>query len=40
MEIVKEFSRFAYEYDKYNVIQKEVAKKLISLVKKKIIIEF
>ena len=35
MEIVKEFSRFAYEYDKYNVIQKEVAKKLISLVEKK-----
>ena len=35
MEIVKEFSRFAYEYDKYNVIQKEVAKRLISLVEKK-----
>ena len=34
MEIVKEFSRFAYEYDKYNVIQKEVAKRLISYVPK------
>ncbi len=34
MEIVKEFSRFAYEYDKYNVIQKEVAKRLTSYVPK------
>ncbi len=34
MEIVKEFSRFAYEYDKYNVIQKEVAKRLASYVPK------
>ena len=34
MEIVKEFSRFAYEYDKYNVIQKEVAKRLVSYVPK------
>ena len=34
MEIVKEFSRFAYEYNKYNVIQKEVAKRLTSYVPK------
>ena len=34
MEIVKEFSRFAYEYNKYNVIQKEVAKRLVSYVPK------
>ncbi len=34
MEIVKEFSRFAYEYNKYNVIQKEVAKRLASYVPK------
>ncbi len=36
MEIVKEFSRFAYEYNKYNVIQKEVAKRLTSYVPKDI----
>jgi len=35
MKIVKEFSRFASEYDTYNVIQKEVAKKLIGYVKNK-----
>ena len=35
MEIVKEFSKFAYEYKKYNIIQKEVAKKLISILEKK-----
>ena len=32
MKIVKEFSRFADEYDTYNVIQKEVAKKLITYI--------
>ena len=35
MKIVKEFSRFADEYDTYNVIQKEVAKKLIGDVEKR-----
>jgi len=35
MKIVEEFSKFAYEYNKYNVIQKEVAKKLITLLKSK-----
>ena len=35
MKIVKEFSRFADEYDTYNVIQKEVAKKLIGYVEKR-----
>ncbi len=34
MEIVKEFSRFAHEYNKYNVIQKEVAKRLVSYIPK------
>jgi len=29
---IKEFSRFAYSYNTYNMIQKEVAKKLISLI--------
>lgn len=28
--IIKEFSRFAHSYDTYNIIQKEVAKELIS----------
>ena len=32
MKVVKEFSRFAHEYNKYNVIQKHVAKKLCKLV--------
>ena len=35
MKIVEEFSKFAYEYNKYNVIQKEVAKKLITSLKRK-----
>jgi len=35
MKIVEEFSKFAYEYNKYNVIQKEVAKKLITFLKRK-----
>jgi malonyl-CoA O-methyltransferase len=35
MKIVKEFSRFADEYDTYNIIQKEVAKKLIAYVEKR-----
>jgi len=35
MKIVKEFSRFAGEYKKYNVIQKEVAKHLSTLIKEK-----
>ncbi len=34
-EIVKEFSKNAGTYGKYNTIQKQVAKKLISLVKNK-----
>jgi len=34
MKIVEEFSKFAYEYNKYNVIQKEVAKKLITYLDK------
>jgi len=34
MKIVEEFSKFAYEYNKYNVIQKEVAKKLIAYLDK------
>jgi len=28
-KVIKEFSRFAYKYDSYNVIQSEVAKELI-----------
>ncbi len=32
MKVVKEFSRFAHEYSKYNVIQKEVAKRLCELL--------
>ncbi|HHD82125.1 MAG TPA: methyltransferase domain-containing protein [Campylobacterales bacterium] len=35
MKVVREFSRFAHEYDKYNVIQKEVAKKLCCFLKDK-----
>jgi len=35
MKVVREFSRFAHEYDKYNVIQKEVAKKLCTFLEKK-----
>jgi len=34
MKIVEAFSKFAYEYNKYNIIQKEVAKKLTSFLKK------
>ena len=34
MKIVEEFSKFAYEYNKYNVIQKEVAKKLLGYLDK------
>jgi len=34
MKIVEAFSKFAYEYNKYNVIQKEVAKKLTSFLKR------
>jgi malonyl-CoA O-methyltransferase len=30
MKIVEEFSKFAYEYNRYNVIQKEVARKLVN----------
>ncbi len=33
--IAKEFSRNAYSYDTYNIIQKEVAKKVISFVDKR-----
>jgi len=35
MEIQEAFSKFAYEYKQYNVIQKEVAKKLLSYVPRK-----
>ena len=31
-QAIKEFSRFAYQYDKYNEIQSEVAKKLVSQI--------
>ncbi len=34
MKIVKEFSRFAHEYNKRNIIQSEVAKKLVSMLDK------
>ncbi|OYY55797.1 MAG: methyltransferase, partial [Sulfurovum sp. 28-43-6] len=29
---VQEFSRFAHEYDSYNVIQAEVAKTLVNMI--------
>jgi malonyl-CoA O-methyltransferase len=32
MNVVQEFSRFANQYDTYNIIQKKVAKKLLSMV--------
>ncbi|CAA6813650.1 MAG: Biotin synthesis protein BioC [uncultured Sulfurovum sp.] len=35
MKVVRAFSRFAHEYNKYNVIQKDVAKKLCMLLDKK-----
>ena len=35
MKIVKEFSRFAGEYNEHNIIQAEVARKLVSLLEKK-----
>lgn len=34
MKIVKEFSRFAREYNRHNVIQSEVAKRLVSMLPK------
>ena len=34
MKIVKEFSRFADEYTKHNIIQSEVASRLISMLRK------
>jgi len=34
MKIVKEFSRFAHEYNRHNVIQSEVAKRLVSMLPK------
>ena len=34
MKIVEAFSKFAYEYNRYNVIQKEVAKRVTSYVTK------
>jgi malonyl-CoA O-methyltransferase len=34
MNVVQEFSRFAEQYNSYNIIQKRVAKRLISMVKK------
>ena len=35
MNIVQEFSRFAKQYDTYNIIQSEVAKKLVSMIDKR-----
>ena len=35
MKVVREFSRFAHEYNKYNIIQKSVAKKLCKLLDSK-----
>ena len=35
MKVVSAFSRFAHEYNKYNVIQKDVAKKLCKYLDKK-----
>lgn len=35
MKVVKAFSKFAHEYNKYNIIQKEVAKKLCSYLENK-----
>ena len=32
MNIVQEFSRFAKQYDTHNIIQSEVAKKLVSML--------
>ena len=34
-KVLKEFSRFANEYDKYNIIQAEVAKRLVSQIPSK-----
>ena len=34
MKIVKEFSRFAHEYNKHNIIQSEVANNLVSMLEK------
>ncbi len=35
MNIVQEFSRFAKQYDTYNIIQSEVAKKLVSMIERR-----
>jgi malonyl-CoA O-methyltransferase len=35
MNIVQEFSRFAKQYDTYNIIQSDVAKKLVSIIDKR-----
>jgi len=35
-KVLKEFSRFANEYDKYNIIQAEVAKRLVSHIPSKL----
>jgi len=35
MKVVKEFSRYAHEYNRYNVIQKAVVKKLCLLLERK-----
>jgi len=35
MKVVREFSRYAHEYNRYNVIQKSVAKKLCMLLERK-----
>jgi len=35
MKVVREFSRYAHEYNRYNVIQKFVAKKLCMLLERK-----
>jgi len=35
MNVVQEFSRFANQYDSYNSVQSEVAKRLVSMIKSK-----
>jgi len=35
MKVVKEFSRYAHEYNRYSVIQKAVAQKLCALLERK-----
>ena len=35
MKVVREFSRYAHEYNRYNIIQKSVAKRLCTLLERK-----